>query len=159
MNTDPVVEDFDARAFLKVGDEISYRPHGDASHIFTARVIKVTKCFVSYRTHGGEHQRKKASFYRNNRDTIHIGRYEKELTKSTKELDYVGFALDHTDHESFTKFFIEQNKAVYENYIRLATENGILAFFEGNPLAFIITNQPACCYHIAVEYIKTRARK
>lgn len=150
-----VVEEFDARDFLKVGDEIRYISPCDASHIFTARVTKVTKCFVTYKATGYPvTQRKKAYFYENNRDTIHIGRWERELTEPTKELDYVVLSLTHLDHDNFIKYFIEQNKDVYENYIRLVADNKMLYFFEANPLAFIITNQPACCYNIAVAYIK-----
>ena len=72
----------------------------------------------------------------------------------TQNFDYISFALSHTDHEQFTTFFINKNKAVYENYVRISTEQGMLESFKANPLAIIVMNEPRCCYKIAVEYIE-----
>ena len=70
------------------------------------------------------------------------------------EIDYITFSISHTNHEEFKTYFVNLNKPVYDNYVRLATENESLHYFLGNPLAYIITNRPKCCYDIAVNYIK-----
>jgi len=151
-----VVADFDARHFVKVGDKLRYSAMWDCSWVKPATVTKVSKCYVTYREADGRGGRGKATRWDN---AVRIGAnssctsYMKDITE---ELDLLGFALAHTDHMGFLIYFIEQSKPVYENYIRLATENGSLAYFEANPLAFIISNQPACCYNIAVDYIKSR---
>jgi adenine-specific DNA methylase len=73
--------------------------------------------------------------------------------RNIDEFDFVSFALCHTEHDKFTEFFVKKNKAIYENYVRLSTEQGMLESFRANPLAVIIMNEPRCCYKIAVEYI------
>ena len=76
------------------------------------------------------------------------------MSVKQEELDYVSFALCHTDHDKFTAFFVTKSKSIYDNYVRLSTEQGMLDSFRANPLAVIIMNEPRCCYNIAVEYIK-----
>ena len=73
----------------------------------------------------------------------------------TQEIDYISFALCHADHEKFTTFFINKNQAVYDNYVRLSTEQGQLESFKANPLAVIVMNEPRCCYKFAVDYINS----
>lgn len=75
------------------------------------------------------------------------------MSMKQEEQDYVSFALCHTEHDKFTEFFVKKNKAIYDNYVVLSTEQGMLDSFRANPLAVIIMNEPRCCFKIAVEYI------
>ena len=77
--------------------------------------------------------------------------------KTNPEPDFIAFALTHTDHEKFLEYFKNEDETIFKNYLRLATETGLLESFQGNPLAFIVLNQPACCYPIACDYIMSVA--
>lgn len=170
--------EFDARDFLKVGDKLRWDANFSYFGTHYVTVTKVTRCFATYVKANGITNRGRVTPPGSCRIKIRDGNYawyEKDLVKAqpkkdlvetpqftsadlkTPPCDQLWFALTHTDHEGFMKFFIEKNKQVYENYFRLATANGSIDHFKANPLAFLISNQPACCYHIATEYIiKTR---
>jgi hypothetical protein len=53
----------------------------------------------------------------------------------------------------FLKHFQQTATAVFRNYKRLATEQGVLEQFEANPLVTIVTMQPGCCFHIATKFL------
>ena len=78
--------------------------------------------------------------------------------KTNPEPDFIAFALTHTEHEKFLEYVKNEDETIFKNYLRLATETGLLESFQGNPLAFIVLNQPACCYPIACDYIMSVAR-
>ena len=76
------------------------------------------------------------------------------------EPDFIAcFAFAHTEHEKFLEYFKNEDETIFKNYLRLATEEGALDSYQGNPLAFIILNQPACCYPIAQAYILERTEE
>ena len=120
------VEKFDARDFIKVGDRLRWNASFSFFSTHHVTVTKVTRCFVTYvKANGITNRGKVMSPWRN---TINVRDgtacwYEKDLVKAqpkkdlvetpqfssadlkTPPVDQLWFALTHTDHEGFRKFF------------------------------------------------------
>ena len=69
------------------------------------------------------------------------------------------FAFEHGKHlaDEFVTYFKAQDEACYDNYCRLAKEEGVYEQFQANPLAFIVSNSPMCCMKIAEAFCKEQA--
>mmetsp|Transcript_46251 Transcript_46251/g.106772 ORF Transcript_46251/g.106772 Transcript_46251/m.106772 type:complete len:127 (-) Transcript_46251:161-541(-) len=69
---------------------------------------------------------------------------------SNEEYLMTAFAMNSSD---FLDFFSEVSPQVHRRYEELCRENNTLDEFRGNPLVFILANNPTCCAHIARSYI------
>ena len=54
---------------------------------------------------------------------------------------------------NFLPYFREKHPKLCASYESLAAKGGMKEEFEGNPLIFILSNEPRCCVHVAREFV------
>ena len=57
---------------------------------------------------------------------------------------------------NFLPYFREKHPKLCASYESLAAKEGMKEEFEGNPLIFILSNEPRCCVHVAREFVDMR---
>ena len=67
---------------------------------------------------------------------------------------YIEFAFNNPKCDEFLNFFEKKDKKIFDNYIRLNKKNNSYEEFLGNPLVFILFNEPKCCLNIAIKFIE-----
>ena len=58
--------------------------------------------------------------------------------------------------DEFMAKWLEEDPRGQQRYLDLCTQNGTLDAFNGNPLAFIVANRPACCLARAEAFVAER---
>ena len=87
------------------------------------------------------------------------------IQKTTKgrrrapRVDYLPAAMALEDASGFLPFFQQTYPKLFCSYRELCTAQGVMAEFEGNPLVFILANEPRCCVHVAREFLDMPAAK
>jgi len=90
-----------------------------------------------------------------------VGSGQKGKRKSKVGAQELASAISLTSKENkvFLASFKKEEKKVYANYVKLAKTEGRYKEFKTSPVAFILTNEPACCLDFALRFICKKMRE